>query len=185
MTRWPATAALLLCATLAAAQDAGPADAPADGPFHGHGDGHVDGHEDGHDDGLPMDDIPNDDAHDDAAATLTLDTAPQQATIALSCRFTVECVEDQACTANGFGARLDGRAGGLDAQSMVAEVTLVHGIGAVELLGVREGTALSLAGGRFEARHLVTVTDTGDARYTIHYIEGPLMVSYLGRCEED
>jgi hypothetical protein len=122
---------------------------------------------------------------DASAETLTIETAPQQAEVALACRFAVECVEDEACTAAGFSADLRGTAGGLTQQSMVASLTMVTQNGATEFLGVREGTALSLAGGSFEARHLLTVTEAGAARYTLHYIDGPLMVSYLGRCEED
>lgn len=119
-----------------------------------------------------------------AASLSSIAEAPFQQTLAINCRFRRECVEDQPCTADGFAADLLGTAGGLTPQSMVAGVQMITRDSAVELVGVREGTALALAGGGFAARHLLTLTDAGIARYTIHYMQGPLMVSYLGQCEE-
>ena len=55
----------------------------------------------------------------------------------------------------------------------------------LSLVGAKDGGRLSLSGGDFDARHLLTISEAGDVRYTVHYAEGPMMVSYLGRCEAE
>ncbi|MBP0482054.1 hypothetical protein [Sagittula salina] len=119
------------------------------------------------------------------AQMLTVTTAPVQADISLGCQFDRECLEDEACSDSGFPAMLDAHAGGLDPEVLMVEANLVAEDGTTFLVGARDHGRLSLSGGDFEARHLLTVSAEGDARYTVHYAEGPMMVSYLGRCEAD
>lgn len=123
------------------------------------------------------------DAAHETEDRLTIDTAPAQAQLNLVCRFAVECYEDEVCAETSFGAALTGDAGGMDAMSMVVQAELKSDAATVELLGVRDAGAISLSGGPFEARHLLSVAADGAARYSVHYLEGPVVVSYLGRCE--
>ena len=116
-------------------------------------------------------------------AQLGIRQAPVQDEIALSCRFGIECLEAEGCVAGGLSATLDGRAGGMDAQSMTVQAELAFEAGAVEMLGVMDSGAMSLSGGPFEARHLLTRAPDGATRYTVHYTDGPMVVSYLGQCE--
>ncbi|MEP5152539.1 hypothetical protein [Planktotalea sp.] len=113
---------------------------------------------------------------------LTVDTAPSQNAIALQCTFATECFEGEACTDTTFEMEVSGRAGGLVETDMVVEANLVSVNGTTPVLGVRSGTAMSLSGGTFDARELLTIATGGDARYSLHYVEGPLVISYLGSC---
>ncbi|MFZ5961745.1 hypothetical protein ACOXXX_02240 [Thalassococcus sp. BH17M4-6] len=114
---------------------------------------------------------------------LTIDTAPAQVLIDRTCTFSTECYEAESCTDTGFDITLQGDAGGMDMQSMVLRTRLISDAGTVEMLGVQDSGAMSLSGGTFEARHLLTVNAEGAARYSVHYIDGPMVVTYLGTCE--
>jgi|TARA_R110002012_G_scaffold50466_4_gene130507 hypothetical protein len=124
------------------------------------------------------------DGHTDGAASenLTLETAPFRQEIAIACDFKTECVEDEPCTETEFTPQITGIAGGLTPDDLVVQSTMVTDAETVELLGVKSGMALSLSGGTFAARHLLSITETGAARYTVHYADGPFVISYLGTC---
>ena len=117
------------------------------------------------------------------SADLTIENAPVQMEIALSCTFETECFESESCAASTYMFELNGRAGGLTDTEMVVQTELVSEIGDTRLIGARSGEAMSLAGGTFEARHLLTLAADGAARYTLHYAEGPMVISYLGECK--
>ena len=124
------------------------------------------------------------DDHDDGAVaeSLTLDTAPFRQEVAISCDFKTECVEDEPCTETEFKPQITGIAGGLTPDDLVVQSTMTTDAETVELLGVKSGKALSLSGGSFAARHLLSITETGATRYTVHYADGPFVISYLGTC---
>lgn len=124
-----------------------------------------------------------DDVAEEDGDMMTVTTAPVQEDIQLDCVFDRECLEDEGCTDGGFKPFLDAHAGGLDPEVLMVEANLVADAGTVFMMGARDRGRLSLSGGDFEARHLLTVAGDGAARYTVHYAEGPMMVSYLGRCE--
>lgn len=123
------------------------------------------------------------DAHEEADQ-LTVETAPVQVELDLSCRFDRECFEDEACSDSAYEAELTGIAGGFSEDAMVAQAIWSSVTGDVELYGLRHNGAMALAGGGYEARQMVTLSPEGAARLTVHYAEGPMMVSYIGRCAE-
>lgn len=114
---------------------------------------------------------------------LTIGTAPVKTDIALVCNFTTECFDADTCTDAAFEPTLTGRAGGMSLQDMVAQVKFSSEAGDADLLGLRSDDAMSLSGGTFEARHLLTINKDGAARYTVHYADGPMAISYLGICK--
>ena len=105
-----------------------------------------------------------------------------QIEIELFCAFTSECLEAETCNDTTFSFDLKGRAGGMAESDMVVQTELTSEIGDTALIGARSGAALSLAGGSFESRQLLTINEDGAARYTLHYADGPMVISYLGEC---
>ncbi|MFD1344257.1 hypothetical protein [Litorisediminicola beolgyonensis] len=113
---------------------------------------------------------------------MRLEDAPVQRRIALLCRFGTECYEAETCQSTDFELTVEGRAGGSDETALMAGATLGSVAGDVEALGAFAEGVLSLTGGDLDGRHLLTVT--GDAaRYSVHYSDGPMVISYLGACE--
>jgi len=129
---------------------------------------------------LPVVADENDAAED---GSYTLQNAPVKREIALQCAFENECFEAESCADTTLTFELKGRAGGLTATDMAVEVAMVSEIGDATLIGVRSGRAMSLSGGAFDARHLLTIAQDGAARYTLHYADGPMVITYLGACE--
>jgi hypothetical protein len=125
-------------------------------------------------DAPPAPDIPVD--------SLTLDNAPFRQDIKISCNFITECVEDEPCTEVEFTPEITGNAGGLTPDDLVVQSEMVTDAETIELLGVKSGKSYSLSGGTFAARHLLSITNGGATRYTVHYAEGPFVISYLGTC---
>ncbi len=125
-------------------------------------------------DAPPVQDIPVD--------SLTLDNAPFRQDIKIACNFITECVEDEPCTDVEFTPDITGNAGGLTSDDLVVQSEMVTDAETIELLGVKSGKSYSLSGGTFAARHLLSITDNGATRYTVHYAEGPFVISYLGTC---
>ena len=113
---------------------------------------------------------------------IALDDAPFKQTIAIACDFKTECVEDEPCTETEFKPTIEGIAGGLSAQELVVQSQMVTDAETVELLGVKSGAGYSLSGGSFSDRHLLTIAEGGATRYTVHYADGPFVISYLGTC---
>lgn len=96
-----------------------------------------------------------------------------------ACDFTFECFEAEACTETEYTPSLTGEIG---TDGMLVEAEFESPSETVALLGVASDGALSLVGGSFSARHLLTITADGAARYTVHYADGPMVISYLGTC---
>ena len=111
-----------------------------------------------------------------------LSDAPFQKDIALQCAFVTECFEGDGCSDTAFDAQLTGKSGGLAADAMVALVKMSSVSGDVELLGTASNDRISLTGGPLEARHMVTLSGQ-NARYTVHYVDGPMAITYLGTCQ--
>lgn len=112
----------------------------------------------------------------------TLQNAPVQPEIAMLCAFENKCLDAEACNNTTFSLELKGRAGGLNDVDVVVQAELISEIGDTILPGARSGEAMSLSGGIFDARHLLTIENDGYARYTMHYSDGPIAISYLGAC---
>jgi hypothetical protein len=91
--------------------------------------------------------------------------------LAETCTFTTECFEGEACSDANYTVTIDG------AQLITDAETISVGIGGSNELSV-------YAGATQNAFHLLTRTKAGDARYATHIFDGPLMVNYIGRCEE-
>ncbi|MBV2360962.1 hypothetical protein KUH32_14440 [Thalassococcus sp. CAU 1522] len=123
----------------------------------------------------------DDPAHDDDG--FTIEHAPFQLNIALLCTFTLECFDSEPCSETAFTPRVEGKAGGMTPDTLVVGASLISDAGTVELLGAREGNLTSLFGGGLDARHLLTIGLEGSARYSVHYADGPMVISYLGVCE--
>ena len=120
-----------------------------------------------------------------ANQSLTIETAPVQAEVTMQCLFDFECFETETCAESGFEATLSGKAGGLTESDMVVDVKMISDAETTPMLGVRSGAAMSLSGGSFDARALLTIGAEGAARYTLHLIDGPLALTYLGTCKEE
>ncbi|WP_107844274.1 hypothetical protein [Litoreibacter ponti] len=94
---------------------------------------------------------------------------------AVNCTFTTECFESEACAETSY------------------EIAIEQDGEATKLVSVAETIPVS-RGGSDSARVYVGVTDSafhllsrnadGNARYTTHMYQGPMVVSYLGTCEE-
>ena len=112
----------------------------------------------------------------------SLEEAPFRKDLAVSCRFETECFEAEGCAETAFEARLTGLAGGLTPDALAVVSKFSADAGEVELLGTQAGDILSLSGGNIAARHFLTLS-RGEARYTVHFSEGPMVVSYLGQCQ--
>ncbi|MEO0390901.1 MAG: hypothetical protein AAF218_08160 [Pseudomonadota bacterium] len=118
-----------------------------------------------------------------ALAQVALDDAPVREELLMNCNFVTECFEDEACTDVEYEPQLTGQTGGASDQDMVVEADFESPAGTEKMLGVMLSGALSLSGGSFAARHLLTVNADGAARYSVHYADGPMVISYLGTCE--
>jgi len=118
----------------------------------------------------------------DEDGSYTLQNAPVQSEISMLCAYENECLDAEACNNTTFSFELKGHADGLNDVDMVVQAELISEIGDTILLGARSGEAMSLSGGTFDARHLLTIANNGNARYTLHYSDGPMAISYLGAC---
>jgi len=111
---------------------------------------------------------------------LALLPGPAAATEALSlCRFGTECVEAEPCADTAYTLRVVPGDGDMTA-------TLEDQSGSVPAsLGVTpDGATWALARGGGVLR-LLSVAPDGAARYTLHFTAAPMVLSYLGRCEDE
>ena len=107
---------------------------------------------------------------------------PVQQEFAMMCEFKSECYETESCSETQYSIDLEGETSGLETDAMIASIQLSSDIGTEDLVGVVQDETTSLSGGTFAARHFLTIAPNGAARYTVHYADGPLMISYLGEC---
>ena len=80
---------------------------------------------------------------------------------------------DYAALNYSYGSKIDGKK--IDKSVSDAET--------VDMTGTKQVKALSLTGGGFDARHLLSIAADGASRYTVHYADGPIVISYLGTCK--
>ncbi|MFU1606653.1 hypothetical protein ACM25O_09365 [Sulfitobacter pontiacus] len=119
----------------------------------------------------------------DRRSRATAPAEPFQQTIAIACRFTWECVENEPCTETEFTPDITGNAGGASADALTVQSQMVSDAETVDMTGTKQVKALSLTGGGFDARHLLSIAADGASRYTVHYADGPIVISYLGTCK--
>ncbi|MFW2587117.1 hypothetical protein [Sagittula sp. SSi028] len=117
------------------------------------------------------------------AAAPALALEPVAAPILMDCAFGAECYETEGCQETAFHAILVGDATGESEVDLTALVELRGDAGDVTMLGTLSNGRLSLTGGAGLGMHLLTLSAEGAVRYTVHYADGPTMVSYTGICE--
>ena len=87
-----------------------------------------------------------------------------------TCTFTLECFENEACLETAFAMDVT-------ADSLVTDA---------ETIAVSsDGSPVSgaVVGFTTSAVHVLTRTESGEARYSTHHLEGPFMVNYIRTCE--
>jgi hypothetical protein len=92
-------------------------------------------------------------------------------------------VENEPCTETEFTPDITGNAGGASADALTVQSQMVSDAETVDMTGTKQVKALSLTGGGFDARHLLSIATDGASRYTVHYADGPIVISYLGTCK--
>ena len=101
--------------------------------------------------------------------------------------FTTECNEAGPCQETAFDAGLTVSPQG---SAFAPNAQLASDAGTIGMALSMPGPAGWLArparfpGGDPTATHLITRAPDGGARYTVHMTDGPILVSYLGTCEE-
>jgi hypothetical protein len=99
------------------------------------------------------------------------------ATFALECDFERECFEAEACTDSNFSA------------SFVTDVQTGHGQLISDSQTIEGDVSVAESGATYffaptgSALHLLTIGTDRTARYTVHMTKGPLVATYLGKCE--
>ena len=96
-----------------------------------------------------------------------------------TCTFDTECFDGDGCAETEFEATLGNDGDGNSVLSTISEdVTgeTVTGEGGEHSVFTGIGPG---------AMHLLTRTADGTARYTVHLLEGPMAITYLGACKAD
>ncbi|QDY69068.1 hypothetical protein [Qingshengfaniella alkalisoli] len=110
-----------------------------------------------------------------ASGAMAADAPPIQ----LSCSFETECFEDEDCAESTFSLSLTGEVGITDAQLLSDSETITGSLAATPAGG------LAFLGITGPAVHLLSKGEDFTARYTVHLTNGPMVISYLGRCEAE
>lgn len=116
------------------------------------------------------------------ADTADIASAPVQAEVALNCTFTTECFDLEGCSDTNFAVSLMGRAGGVTTDDMIVAAELTTDAETYAMIGTHAGEVYSLTGPSDYGHGMLTVSGA-DARFTVHYTDGPLSISYGGVCE--
>ena len=88
-----------------------------------------------------------------------------------TCAFSVECFEEDACAETSF----------------TMEVTDAEFITDAETIGMKKSgseTTRVFFGETVSAVHMLTVGPQGDARYSVHLFDEPMMINYAGSCAD-
>ena len=92
----------------------------------------------------------------------------------LTCTFESECLEGEACADSGYVLTL--RMGEDSA-------TLEDDAGSVDVSALT-GSDMSYVGTSATGAHLLTISGSGDARYSVHFMGATFSMLYLGQCSE-
>jgi hypothetical protein len=99
------------------------------------------------------------------------------AALAVECDFERECFEAEACTDSNFSA------------SFITDVESGHAQLVSDSQTIEGDVSLAESGATYffaptaSAIHLLTIGTDHTARYTVHMTKGPLVATYLGKCE--
>ncbi|SIT14979.1 hypothetical protein SAMN05421759_12140 [Roseivivax lentus] len=96
-----------------------------------------------------------------------------------TCRFTTECFEAEACAETEFTLDIEMAEAATQIVQLVTDAETMTGEGQM----LDQGGFL-FQGGNANGAHLLTAAPDGAARYSVHYFEGPMIVTYHGTCEE-
>ncbi|MBD3739038.1 hypothetical protein BMG00_00165 [Thioclava marina] len=111
----------------------------------------------------------------------------QVAPATLACHFTTECYEAEPCQGTAYDAELQVIP---QKSAFTPNTKLTSDAGSVWMSFYPQGSGSWLAeparflGFDASATHLITRGPDGAARYTVQMTEGPMVISYLGSCEE-
>lgn len=94
-----------------------------------------------------------------------------------------ECYDTDGCADTTYGIKLEDRAGGLTADDMVLAATLTDNSETIEMLGTLSSSATLLSDVGANGRRILTILPDGQARFTVHFIDGPVSITYAGICE--
>lgn len=109
---------------------------------------------------------------------LALAPAPAIATSqVVQCSFDTECYEAEACDRAGFSLRLS--AGEADGEIVMRS----PGETVTGRAGGTDETSLTWTAETESAAHLLSWGSDGSARYSVHLLLGPEVVTYHGTCE--
>lgn len=104
-------------------------------------------------------------------------TSAQAQWVTVQCVFETECYEAEGCDSAGLSLELSaGEAPGEVVMQSPGETV-------VGQTGGSDVTSLIWSAETESAAHLLSWGADGTARYSVHLVHGPEVVSYLGRCE--
>lgn len=98
----------------------------------------------------------------------------QPADLPRDCRFVTECFDGEGCGETDFTLTLEG--------SAPNAFKLVTDAETVAMSGATADGVLTLHGRTASSRQMITASPEG-ARYTVHFLAPPMVVSYLGACD--
>ena len=111
-----------------------------------------------------------------ARCSLALIAAEPAAALDTACHFTTECLEAEPCAEADF--ELEITSGDRDGAVVLSQDM---GTAEGEMTLAENGAALIAARSPVNLQ-IVTVGADGESRYSLHFADGPLTVSYLGTC---
>ena len=97
----------------------------------------------------------------------------------LACSFTTECLESEACADTDYGFEVFWKSERHEAITVITPSETTGG-----RIERRDHGATTVVAEGDNAMHFLTVATDGAARYSTHIFDGPMVVSYLGRCDE-
>lgn len=112
-----------------------------------------------------------------AVALASLPGAAAADWVTVQCSFATECYEAEACDGAAFSFRLS--AGEAEGEVLMRSA----GETVAGLAGGTDATALTWTAQTESAAHLLSWGAEGAARYSVHLLLGPEVVTYHGTCE--
>ncbi len=115
------------------------------------------------------------------ADTTAIANAPVQVEVSLTCTFTTECFDFDACTETALTVDLSGLGGGLEPDELILAADITTDAETFAMLGTQNADQISLTGESDYGHGLFTLS-AGAARWTVHYADGPMSITYGGTC---